>query len=107
MTRNTLPLTVGHLNPCIGKALSNIETLSRSIGALTLESSRGDCRIAKYRHLHVVVIDAGIFGRFRCCQRLGLIVDFPITAGGYELVSEQWRDQVRVVCLLGLKPLLF
>jgi hypothetical protein len=64
MTRNTLPLTVGHLHPRIGPALMNIERLSRPIGALTFEASRRDGRIAKYRYLHILVLGTVIFGRF-------------------------------------------
>jgi hypothetical protein len=37
MARNALPLTVGHLHPGIGKALMNIQGLSRRIGALGQE----------------------------------------------------------------------
>jgi hypothetical protein len=69
MTRNTLPLSGRHFHPCIGKALMNIERLSRRIGALCLEVARRDGRTAKCCYLHIVVSDAVIFGRFRCCKR--------------------------------------
>lgn len=88
MTRNTLPLSVRHLHPCIGKALMNIERLSRRIGALCLEVARRDGRTAKCCYLHIVVSDAVIFGRFRCCKRLGLAGDFPIAPRIYELVGQ-------------------
>src|SRR5713226_3950746 len=86
MTRNTLPLSVRHLHPCIRPALMNIERLSRSIGALSREAARRDGRIAKCRYFHIVDFGAVIFGGFRVCQRLGLSGDFSIVPRIHELV---------------------
>jgi len=47
LSRNTLPLTVGHLHPCIGPALMDVHRLSRRICALAFEAARRDGRIAK------------------------------------------------------------
>src|SRR5438874_5700424 len=47
MTRDTLPVSVRHLHPCISKALMSVERLSRRIGALCLEVARRDGRTAK------------------------------------------------------------
>src|SRR5437667_10590322 len=47
MTRDTLPVSVRHLHPCISKALMGVERLSRRIGALCLEVARRDGRTAK------------------------------------------------------------
>src|SRR6202521_5136581 len=92
MTRNTLPLSVRHLHPCISPALMSIERLSRRIGALCFEDSRRDGRMAKCRYFHIFVLGAVIFGRFRCCQRLGLAGDFPIAPRTNELVGQQRGD---------------
>jgi hypothetical protein len=51
MTCNTLPLSVGHLYPRIGKALIHIHRLSRRIGSFCFEGSRRDGHIAKHRYL--------------------------------------------------------
>jgi hypothetical protein len=107
LTRNTLPLAVGHLHPRIGPALMNIERLSRRIGALTFEASRRDGRIAEYCHFHIVVVGTVPFGLFISCQRLGLAGDFPIGLRNHDFVGQQWGDQVRIICLLCPKPLLF
>ena len=69
MTRDTLPLTVGHLHPRIGPALRLIERLSRRIGVLTFEASCRYGRIAKYRYLYIVVLGTVPFGLFISCQR--------------------------------------
>src|SRR5207249_949603 len=100
LTRNTLPLTVGHLYPRIGPALLNIERLARTIGALTLEASRRDGRIAKYRYLHIVDLGTVPFDRFRCCQRLGLAGDFPVACRSHKIVRQERSELVRITCLL-------
>jgi hypothetical protein len=45
LTRNTLPLTVGHLHPSIGPALIVIEKPSRRVGTATFEAARRYDRI--------------------------------------------------------------
>ena len=107
LTGDTLPLPARHLHPCVGKALVNIHSLSCRICAFCFEGSRRDCRITKCCHFQIVVIDTFIFGRFRGCQHLSLTSDFPFGISVHELVSYQGSHQVRIICLLGLKPLLF
>ncbi len=88
MTRDTLPLAVRHLYPCISKALTGVERLSGRVGALSCEAACRDGRIAKYRYLQVVVFDTVVFGGFRCCQRLGFIGDFPVDRRIHEFVGQ-------------------
>src|ERR1700751_127293 len=107
LTRNTLPLTVGHFYPRISPALVNIKSLSRRIGALSFETSGRDSRVAKNGNLHVCVLDTIPFHRLRLCQRLGLIRDFRIATRIHEFVSQKRSEHVRIVCLHGLEPLFF
>jgi hypothetical protein len=44
---------------------------------------------------------------FAASKRLGLTGDFSIACRIYELVGQQTGNQVRIICLLRLKPLLF
>ena len=92
MTRNTLPLSARHFHPRIGPAFMKIERLSRLIGTLGVEDACGDGRITKYRYLHIFVLGTDIFGRFRVCQRLGFVPDFPIAPRNHELVGHQRGD---------------
>jgi hypothetical protein len=88
MARNTLPLSTRHLYPRIGPTLMNRVRLFRPIGALTLEppvpmavSPNTDTFTSSYSMLS--------YGRFRICQCLGLVHDFPIAPRTRELVGEQ------------------
>ena len=92
MTRNTLPLSARHFHPRIGPAFMSIERLSRLIGALSVEDACGDGRITKYRYLDIFVLGTVIFGRFRVCQRLSFVPDFPIAPRNHELVGQQRGD---------------
>ena len=65
MTRDTLPLTTGHFHPRISPTLMNIHRRSRCIGALSLEDSRCDGRIAKDSYNYIFVLGADLSRRFR------------------------------------------
>ena len=53
MTRDTLPLSVWHLHPCISKALMHVERLAGRVRALSSEEASRNSRIAKYRYLEM------------------------------------------------------
>ena len=92
VTGDTLPFTAGHLHPCIGPALIGIDKLSGWVGEFAGEAARHDGRVAKYCYLHIRILDAGIFGRFRCREHLGLTGDFSVAAGTDEFVGQQRGD---------------
>src|ERR1700736_2315538 len=78
MTRDTLPLSVWHLHPCISKALTHVERLAGRVRTLSSEEASRNRRIAKYRYLEIFVISTIVFGCLRVRQRLGLTCDFAI-----------------------------
>jgi hypothetical protein len=100
MTCDTLPLSAGHFHPRIGPALINYKRLSRPIGPLTIEASRGDGRIPKDCYFQIRILGIVKFGCFNYCQCLGLGGDFPLAPCIHELVGQQWGEQVRITCLL-------
>src|SRR5262249_46263835 len=105
--RNALPFAARHLYPSIGEALMNVERLARRVCALCGEIARRDRRIAECGYLQIFVIDTVEFGCLCVCERFGLIAHFPVTRRIHEPVSEQRSNEVGIVCLLRLQPLLF
>ena len=84
----------------------NIKSLTRSIRPRAFEASGRNGRIANNGHLHIGVLGTGIFHRFRHCQRPGFASNFAVTRRVYEIVGQLRGDQIRIVCLLRLKPFL-
>src|ERR1700687_4403359 len=106
MTRNTLPFAGGHLHPRVGPPFIIIKRLSHGSGTIAFEAYSSDSRIAEYRYLHIVVVSAVPFSAFVKCKCPSLVADFAIGLRHHDLVGPQRRDEIRIICLLPLKPLL-
>lgn len=107
VTRHALPFSVWHLYPRIGPALKRIERLSSLIGTLALEAARRYGRVTEDCYFHILILDSLILSRFRDRQALGPIADFPFGARVHELVRQQRGNEVGIIRLLRLHPLIF
>jgi len=84
-----------------------IKWLSLFVGAVAFEAAGRYGRIAEYRYLHIFVFSTGKLGRFRIRQKFGFVRDFPVVPRAHKFVGQQWCNKVGIICLLGLKPLIF
>ena len=100
------PLAV-HLHPGIGEPHLFVERLTGRILSLAGEHAGGDGRVAEYGDLEIRIVDAAPGIRFRVGEHGVLATEYLAVSGRlHDLVGQQWREQLRVVRLLRLEPLL-
>ena len=95
MSGNTLPLSIRHLDPCIGPTLIHIERLTRRVGALQFLEAGRDGRVPKNSDLYIAVVGTAVFARFSAYQHLSFPAHFAITRSGHKLVGNCGSDQVQ------------